>query len=251
MNVGIILAGGAGTRVGAGVPKQFVKVREKPILAYTLEIFQNNDNIDVIEVVCHKDWLDEVENICALYGIDKKKWTCAGGTSFQESTMRGVFNLKGKINEDDIVVISFGVSPMTPQKDIDESIRICSEYGNAIASTDIDLCTCIKDDEYSTTQNIVRETLKGFANPWTFKFGELCRVYEEAADRGILNAIEPHTTSLYLALGKRLWFSQSTAVQCKITHKADLDMFEGYLLLQEKRAEENKKKSGGTVNDYL
>lgn len=81
--------------------------------------------------------------------------------------------------------------------------------------------------------------------------GELCRVYEEAADRGILNAIEPHTTSLYLALGKRLWFSQSTAVQCKITHKADWDMFEGYLLLQEKRAEENKKKSGGTVNDYL
>ena len=51
MNVGIILAGGTGTRVGAGVPKQFVKVREKPILAYTLEIFQNNDNIDRKSVV--------------------------------------------------------------------------------------------------------------------------------------------------------------------------------------------------------
>ena len=38
MNIGVILAGGTGTRVGAGVPKQFIKVQGKPILAYTLEI---------------------------------------------------------------------------------------------------------------------------------------------------------------------------------------------------------------------
>ncbi|MEY8338001.1 2-C-methyl-D-erythritol 4-phosphate cytidylyltransferase [Lachnospiraceae bacterium 62-35] len=55
MNVGVILAAGTGTRVGAGIPKQFIKVQGKPILAYTLEIFQKNKNIDAIEVVCHKD----------------------------------------------------------------------------------------------------------------------------------------------------------------------------------------------------
>lgn len=106
MNIGVILAGGTGTRVGAGVPKQFIKVQGKPILAYTLEIFQNDDNIDAIEVVCHKDWVDEVEDICHKYRIDKKKWTCTGGTTFQESTMNGIFNLKGKISKDDIVVLS-------------------------------------------------------------------------------------------------------------------------------------------------
>lgn len=240
MNIGVILAGGTGTRVGAGVPKQFIKVQGKPILAYTLEIFQNDDNIDAIEVVCHKDWVGEVEDICHKYRIDKKKWTCTGGTTFQESTMNGIFNLKGKISKDDIVVISFGVAPMTPQEDIDDSIRVCKKHGNAIASADIDLCTCIKDDEYSTTQNIIRETLKGFANPWTFKFGELCDAYEEAVRRDILNDLEPHTTSLYMALGKRLWFSQCTSPQCKITSKQDIDVFEGSLLL--KRFREEKKK---------
>lgn len=84
MNIGVILAGGTGTRVGAGVPKQFIKVQGKPILAYTLEIFQN-DNIDAIEVVCHKDWVDEVEDICHKYRIDKKKWTCTGGQPSGES----------------------------------------------------------------------------------------------------------------------------------------------------------------------
>lgn len=240
MNIGIILAGGSGTRVGAGVPKQFIKIMDKPILAYTLEIFQNNENIDAIEIVCHKDWIEDVETICKEYGIWKKQWLCTGGSTFQESTMNGIFNLKGKITEDDIVVISFGVAPMTPQEDINDSIRVCEKYGNAIASVDIDLCTCIKDDEYSTTQNIIRETLKGFANPWTFKFGELCEAYEEAIKKGILNNLEPHTTSLYLALGKRLWFSQCTSLQAKITHKKDLDTFEGNLLLKEKRERENK-----------
>ena len=44
----IMLAGGEGSRVGAGRPKQFVEVLDKPILAYTIDIFQNNPNIDNI-----------------------------------------------------------------------------------------------------------------------------------------------------------------------------------------------------------
>lgn len=235
MNIAMILAGGTGTRVGAGIPKQFIKIRNKPILAYTLEIFEADPNIDAIEVVCHKDWVGEVERICTEYSITKKRWICVGGATFQESTVNGIYNLRDDISDDDIVVISFGVSPMTPQADIDDSIRVCREHGNAIASADIDLCTCIKDDEYGTTQNLIRETIKGFANPWTFRYGELYRAYEQAKELGILDTLEPHTTSVYLALGKRLWFSQCTTGHTKITHKEDLDVFEGLLLLNEQR----------------
>lgn len=243
MNVGVILAGGTGTRVGANVPKQFIKVQGKPILAYTLEIFQNDEKIDAIEVVCHKDWVDEVRHIVDTYGIGKVCWLTTGGATFQESTMNGIFNLKGKIASDDIVVISFGVSPMTTADIINDSIRVCKEHGNAIASEDMVLCTCIKDDEYSTTQNLIRETIKGFSNPWTFKFGELCEAYETAVKRGILEDLEPHTTSLYLALGKRLWFSKSASTNIKITTPEDLDIFEGHLLLEEKRKQEASEKS--------
>lgn len=233
MNIAIVLAGGTGTRVGAGIPKQFIKVLDKPILAYTLELFENNPNIDAIEVVCHKDWLHEVEQIRDTYGLNKLQWITHGGSTFQESTMNGVFNLKGKIADDDIVVITFGVSPMTPQADVDDSIRVCKEHGNAIAAADIDLCTCIKDDEFSSTQNIIRETLKGFANPWTFRFGELCEAYETAVEKGLLDTLEPHTTSLYFALGKRIWFSQCTSQNVKITRQEDIDIFQGHLLLQQ------------------
>ena len=235
MNIAIILAGGTGSRVGADIPKQFIEVMEKPILAYTLENFQSDDKIDAIEVVCHKDWIDEVYRIAGKYGISKMKWTTVGGATFQESTMNGVFYLKDKIRSEDIVIISFGVSPMTTQDVIDDSIRVCEEHGNAISSEDMVLCTCIKDDEYSTTQSLIRETIKGFSNPWAFKYGELCEAYETAIEQGILDTLEPHTTSLYMALGKRLWFSKSNSMNIKITTREDLDIFEGHLLLQEKR----------------
>lgn len=235
MNVAIILAGGTGTRVGARVPKQFVEINGKPILAYTIDLFQQNPKIDAIEVVCHLDWMDHAKEIVQAYHYSKVHWITNGGDTFQESTINAVFYLKDKIKSDDVVVISFGVSPMTPQEDIDDSIRVCNIHGNAIASKDIDLCTCIKDNDQSTTQNLIRETIKGFANPWTFRYGELLEAYEYAISNNMLNNLEPHTTSLYLALGKRLWFSQCTTAAVKITTKQDIDLFEGWLLLEEKR----------------
>ena len=240
MNIAIILAGGTGSRVGAKIPKQFILINNKPILAYTVDLFQQNQNIDAIEIVCHKEWMDYLNNMVIKYNYSKVTFITNGGNSFQESTLNGILNLKDKISRDDNVVISFGVSPMTPQEDMDDSICVCNEHGNAIASKDIDLCTCIKDDEYSSTQNIIRETLKGFANPWTFNYGELVDAYEYAIENDLLKDLEPHTTSLYLALGKRLWFSQCTSPSVKVTTKNDIDLFEGLLLLKQKRESDNK-----------
>lgn len=239
MNIAIILAGGTGTRVGAKVPKQFILFNNKPILAYTVDLFQQNQNIDAIEIVCHKDWMDYVKEMVERFCHTKVVWITNGGDTFQESTINGILNLKDKVSKEDLVVVSFGVSPMTPQEDINDSIRVCKEHGNAIASKDIDLCTCIKDDEFSSTQNIIRETMKGFANPWTFNYGEVLEAYETAIEKDMLKDLEPHTTSLYFALGKRLWFSQCTSVNVKVTTKQDLDVFEGYLLLQKKRKQSN------------
>lgn len=241
MNVAIVLAGGTGSRVGAQVPKQFIEVQGKPILAYTLERFEHNPNIDAIELVCHRDWMEQGQEICRAYGIRKLRWVTEGGDTFQDSTLNGVFHLKDKLSPQDIVVISFGVSPFTTDEIIDDSIRVCREYGNAIASEDMVLCTCIKDDELGTTQNILRETLKGFSNPWTFRYGELVAAYEEAQRRGILESLEPHTTSVYLALGKKLYFSKTNRKNFKITTPEDLEIFEGLVLLESRKEESHDK----------
>lgn len=238
MNIAIVLAGGTGTRVGAAIPKQFIDVLGKPILAYTLENLNDNPEIDAIEVVCHKDWVDTIRTMVKNFSINKVKWFCLGGDTFQESTLNGIFNLKGKINDKDIVVITFGVSPMTTIDVINDSIHIAQKYGNGISAEDSVLCTCYKDDENGSSRNLIRETIKGFSNPWSFQFGELCSVYEKAQELGILDTVEPHTTSVYFALGKRIWFSKSNGHNFKITTREDLDRFEAMLLLKEKRIAE-------------
>ena len=244
MTTAIILAGGTGTRIGASVPKQFIEIQGKPILAYTLEVFESSPSIDAIEIVSHRDWVEEVKGIAARYGITKTRWVTEGGDTFQESVMKGLFRLKGEITPEDLVVISFGVSPMTTDEIIDDGIRVASLHGNAISSDPMTLCTCIKDDEESSTTSILRETLMGFANPWTFRFGEVVEAYETAMERGILGELEPHTTSLYFALGKRIWFSKSATTNIKITTPEDLDIFEGLLLLRQKRAMEEETQEG-------
>ena len=71
MNIAVILAGGTGNRVGARIPKQFIKVSNKPILVHTIEIFEHNANIDAIEIVCHKEWIDTVEKLLLIISYQK------------------------------------------------------------------------------------------------------------------------------------------------------------------------------------
>ena len=111
MNTAIILAGGVGNRLGAGIPKQFIKILGKPVLAYTIEVFQEHEEIDAVEVVCHKEWKDYLQEMVDEYGLDKVRWVADGGSSFQESVMNGVYYLEDKIQPDDIVLVHFGASP--------------------------------------------------------------------------------------------------------------------------------------------
>ena len=236
MNIAIILAGGIGTRVGADIPKQYIKILDKPIMVYTLEKFENNPNIDAIEIVCINGDISYVRNIVEEFGITKVRWYVEGGPTFQDSTMNGIFNLKDKIDDDDIVLIQFAVSPMITDDIIDDSIEVCKKYGNAVAADEMIMCTCIKDDELSSSKSILRETLIGLNAPWTFKYSVVREAYEEAIEKNILDALEPHTTSLMFALRKKIYFSKSATSNIKITRKEDLDLFEGYLLLLEKRS---------------
>jgi len=235
MNIAIILAGGVGTRVGAEIPKQYIKIMNKPVMVYTLEKFEKNSNIDAIEIVCIKGHIPYVKDLVKEYGITKVKWYSEGGSTFQESTMNGIFNLKDEIAPDDIVLIQFAVSPMITGEIIDDSIRVCKQYGNAIAADEMIMCTCIKDNEYSSSKSILRETLVGLNAPWTFRYDVVCSAYEEALEKDILDDLEPHTTSLMFALGKKIYFSKSATSNIKITRKEDLDIFEGHLLLQQMR----------------
>ena len=65
MTIAVILAGGTGKRMGAQVPKQFLKVGEKTIIEFTIDAFEKNALVDTIAVVMHQDYFTTMENIIA------------------------------------------------------------------------------------------------------------------------------------------------------------------------------------------
>lgn len=133
-NYVILLAGGVGKRMQADVPKQFIEVEDKPIVAYTIENFQKNRQIEKIVVVCVRDWVDELKQIVEKYKFTKVQWIIEGGSTGHDSIRNGVFFLKDKIASEDYVIIHDAVRPILPQKVIDEVIRVAHENGNACSS---------------------------------------------------------------------------------------------------------------------
>ena len=104
MNVAIILAGGHGSRTEQDIPKQFMNIYEKPLIIYTLENFQNNPEIDAIEVVCLDGWHEVLRAYAKQYGIDKLQWIISGGADGQESISKGVMNLADVCSENDLIL---------------------------------------------------------------------------------------------------------------------------------------------------
>ena len=74
--------------------------------------------------------------------------------------------------------------------------------------------------------------------PHAFRYGFVAGIYSEAVKTGIISRVEPHTTALMQAMGKRIYFSKGSQTNIKITTKDDLSLFEGYVLEQQKNAPE-------------
>lgn len=240
MNIAVILAGGVGSRVGAGMPKQFVKILGKPVIVYTIEAFQKHEDIDAIEVVCVKSHIDYTKELVDTYGLSKVKWITEGGADFQGSVLNGINNLQDKCSEDDIVLVHFGASPFVEGDIIADAVRVCKIKGNAISTTPFYLLSGVKDDDEKTTKWIDRDTIACMNSPHAFRYGYIRDIYKRAVETGVIKEVEPHTTTLMYKMGETIYFSKGSQSNIKITTKEDLDLFEGYVLMKQRHAQEDK-----------
>lgn len=229
MTIAIIIAGGVGSRMGAQIPKQFVEVKGKPVLAYTLESFQRHPLIDAIEVVCIDGWENDVWNYRDSYCITKLKWIVKGGETGQESIRNGVYNLAGKCTDDDVIIIHDGIRPLVDASVVDDVIDKCITYGNGVTSMPYNEQIFLVDDDISTVKYIPRETLRRVATPQAYKFGKLYEKYKEAFEKEIGIYGSSYTNTMMVELGERLYFAKGSDRNIKLTTPGDLKIFEAML----------------------
>lgn len=232
--IAIIVAGGAGSRMGQDIPKQFINVYDKPVLIYTLEGFQRHPQIDAIEVVCLDGWHDVVWAYSKQFNIDKLKWVVDGGQTGQESIRNGVYNLEGIADENDIIVIHDGIRPLVDESVLTDVIMICQKYGNAVTSLPYNEQIFVVDDDNpnTTKQFIPRETLRRVSTPQAYRFGLLNEKYHEAYEKRIGILGSAYTNTMMVDLGVILHLAAGSEKNIKLTTKDDLEMFKAYLKLE-------------------
>lgn len=239
MNVAIILAGGKGVRAGLKVPKQFAEVLGKPVIAYTLEIFQQHPEIDAIEIVCVKGYIDQMWEICRKYELSKVRWIVEGGATFQESVLNGVNGLEDVCREEDIVTIHTGVAPFLAPEFITDNLRVCREKGNAITSYPLYSLAGMKNEENPemTDKWFDRDSIVCLKNPHSLRYGLIREIYRNAVDSGLINKVKPYTTTLMFHMNIPIYLSMGSQMNIKITKKEDLELFEAFVIMKQKRSD--------------
>ena len=227
-NVALIFAGGIGKRMNSGdIPKQFLEVENKPILVYTLEVFQKHADIDGIIVVCVKEWIDYARELVNKYQLSKVKEIVAGGATGHESRRLGLECTK-KYYDEAIVLIHDGVRPLIDPDTISKSITCTQQYGSAVVCSPA--IETIYYEENNEKRIIPRENCSLMRAPQCFYLNEILGLYEKATGEGFDDVID--SVTLMQMYGKSVPKVIGPADNIKITTPLDFYMFEGIMKKQ-------------------
>lgn len=231
MNIALIIAGGKGVRMNQEIPKQFLTVYDKPVIAYTMEAFQKHPDIDAIAVVCVEGWESILSAYARQYGISKLKHVILGGSNGQSSIRNGLFELEKHYAKDDLVFIHDAIRPMVSQDIISGCIATTREHGSAIVTVPCQEAMLETTDQISTHSAYPRENLKRTQTPQGFPLGRICDAHRRALERGITNSVASCT--LLVELGETVHFCAGSEKNLKITTPDDLEIFKALLRLSD------------------
>lgn len=221
MNIAAIFAGGVGTRMHTKeLPKQFLKIHDKPIIIRTLELFEENPEIDMIVIACVGNWVGYLNKLISKYNLRKVQRIVKGGKSGQES----IYNILKAAEElgdrdKDIVLIHDGVRPLITQKTIFDNITSVKKNGSAITSVKVKETVLIVDNDESITEVPDRATSRLARAPQSFYLDDILSAHEKAISENKFDFID--SCSMLQYYGKKLYLVDGPQENIKITTPDD------------------------------
>ena len=229
MNVAIIFAGGSGKRMTtSSVPKQFLEVNGKPVLVYTIEKFQNCDEIDGIILVIIKSWIDKCSELVKEFNLTKVVAVEPGGKSGYDSIFIGVQKAFQLYKTNPLVLIHDGVRPLVSDDTIKKAIHCARKNGSAITvSKAIETIITIDDTDESVTGLINRNICQYARAPQCFYLEDIYNAHLKARKESDTEYIDSAT--LMLHYGHKLFTIEGEPENIKITTPSDFAMFQALL----------------------
>lgn len=225
MNTAVILAGGTGTRFGENIPKQYIEVGGKPVIAYCLEIFEKHPLIDCIQVVAEELWH---KYIIEYINSDKFKGFSKPGKTRQLSVYHALCDVQKYSDESGCVIIHDAARPMVSATMITECLEALREHDGALPVLPMKDTVYQSDDGKCISNLIERRTLYAGQAPEAFRLA----VYKAANDALMPNKILSISGSTEPAVmaGMDVALISGDENNFKITTRADMEHFKEILL---------------------
>jgi 2-C-methyl-D-erythritol 4-phosphate cytidylyltransferase len=126
--IALIVAGGNGTRMQSSVPKQFMLLKNLPILMYSVSIFHSLDNTTEIRIVLPENEIGTWKELCKQYKFEIEHSVFAGG----ETRFHSVKNGLADIQTASLIAVHDGVRPLVSAATITNCFKMAEELGTAI-----------------------------------------------------------------------------------------------------------------------
>lgn len=225
MNVALILSGGTGTRLGMEVPKQYIEVCGKPVIAYCLKQLFCHKEIAAVQIVADPAWREKVER---WFPQDSSRQKFRGfsepGENRQMSILHGLEDIRGYAADTDYVLVHDAARPLLSMELISACVGAKSGYDGVLPVLPM------KDTVYFSTSG---QKITGLLNRSEVFAGQAPELYQIGkyydANRRLLpekilqinGAAEPAVLA-----GMNIALIPGDEANFKITTKADLERFQ-------------------------
>lgn len=227
MNGVVIVAAGTGSRMKMGINKQFIKLEGKEIIAYTIEKFYNNSNIEDIVVVVKEDESEFFKKeILDKYNFKNIK-IAYGGKERQDSVYNGLKSLDKKC---DVVLIHDGARPFVSDKIIYNCIEEVKEHKAIVVGVPVKDTIKIIDNDKNIVDTPNRSVLWAVQTPQTFDYNILIDAYKDAYKSGFYGTDD---AMLVERIGYKVKMVEGSYNNIKITTKEDLSVGSQILKIQD------------------
>jgi 2-C-methyl-D-erythritol 4-phosphate cytidylyltransferase len=208
-----------------GKKKQFYLLADKPILAHTLDKFENCPLIHSILLVVGQEDMDYcLKEIIEKYQYRKISQIVPGGKRRQESVKNGIDFLS---KETDIVVIHDGVRPFVTKEMIEESIRSAVKFQAVVMAMPVKETVKMVQRDGTVLKTLDRDSLWQIQTPQTFQVNVIKEAHYRAMEDGFIGTDD---ASLVERLGVKVRILPGSYTNIKITTPEDLML--AHLILQ-------------------
>jgi 2-C-methyl-D-erythritol 4-phosphate cytidylyltransferase len=225
----LIPAAGMGKRMGASMNKQYLQLGGKPIVARTLQVFQDSPLISGIILVIPEDEIPYCRReVVEKYNLSKVLDVVPGGSERQHSVMNGLRALQHLASAEDIILIHDGVRPFIDEGILQQSIDLASSgVGALVAVQSKDTIKVVRDGVVISTPE--RSTLWQAQTPQSFRYGQILQAHRQAVED---NFIGTDDCSLFERSGEPVRIITGSYRNIKITTPEDLALAEAFLSQQ-------------------